>query len=320
MRLDICLATYNGAPWIGEFLNSLDAQTYANWRLIVSDDDSQDNTVDLIRDHFVNIPGKLMVVERDSVRAGVIKNFQDAIKASDADYILLADQDDVWVPEKIEVLYETMCNVEQGQRNIPTLVFSDLDLVDEQLQSLDRSWLSFSSASPSWAISFGQLLCQNVVPGCSMMLNRSLTDLSLPFPPKIIMHDWWLLLICSAFGKVGFCPDRLVRYRRHIDAHTYLELEQEGPMSRLYRYLSGGFAGRKTMRDMYERTVLQARLFAHTYKNHLEGLHEGGSIQKVLEAYMASLEKGWLLRRWLLMKHHIRYSSLLDTVKFYIYI
>lgn len=318
MRLDVCLATYNGAPWIKEFLNSLDAQTYTNWRLIVSDDDSQDDTIELIREHFVNTPEKLIIVQRKSMHTGVIKNFQDAIEASDADYILLADQDDFWIPKKIEILYETMRNVEQGQHDMPTLVFSNLEMVDEQLQSLDRSWWSFISATPSWATSFKGLLCQNVVPGCTMMLNRSLIDLSLPFPPGIIMHDWWLLLICSTFGKVGFCPDRLVRYRRHVDAHTYLE--QEGPLSRINRYLSGGFAGRKKMRDMYERTVLQARLFAHTYKNHFETLHEGSSIQKVLEAYMASSEKGWWLRRWLLMKNHVRYASLIGTVKFYMYI
>lgn len=317
MRLDICLATYNGMPWIKEFLNSLDAQTYGDWRLIVSDDGSRDGTVDWIREHFVHRPRKLVMVERDCVGLGVIRNFQDAIDASDAEYVLLADQDDVWLPNKLDVLYQTIRRVEQG-RGAPALVFSDLEVVDEQLRLLDTSWWSFSSTDPAWGTSFCGLICQNVVPGCAMMLNRSLIDLGVPFPPGTLMHDWWLLLVCSAFGKVGYCSDPLVRYRRHVDAHTYWR--KEGTVSKLSRYLSGGYAGRRKMKDIYEKTVLQGKSFAEAYGDRLEALEGGSSMSRALNAYIASSGKGWGLRRCLLIKHHLRHVTWLETAKFYMYI
>lgn len=317
-RLDICLATYNGMPWIKEFLSSLDAQTYENWRLIVSDDDSCDGTVEQIRAHFVHSPGKLVVVQRDSTGLGVIRNFQDAIDASNAEYVLLADQDDVWQPNKLERLYQTMRRIEAEQRSMPALVFSDLEVVDEQLQLLDASWWSFSSTSPAWANSFRGMLCQNVVPGCAMMLNRILIDLALPFPPKILMHDWWLLLVCTAFGKVGSCRDSLVRYRRHADAHTYLE--QEALVSKLSRCLSGGYAGRRMMKNVYGKTVLQAKSFVNAYGDRLEALQGGWSMRQALDAYIMSSEKGWWQRRWILMQGHFKMASLFQTVKFYLYI
>ena len=311
------MATYNGASWIKDFLNSLDVQTYEDWRLIVSDDNSKDGTIELIKDHFSQNSEKLVIVRRDQAGLGVIKNFQDAIDASNAEYILLADQDDVWRPEKLDVLYQTMRQVEQ-ERGTPALVFSDLEVVDEQLRLLDASWWSFSSAKPTWVTSFRGLICQNVVPGCAMMLNRSLIDLALPFPPGTLMHDWWLLLVCSAFGKVGFCHDSLVRYRRHADAHTYWG--KEGFITRLSQHLSARYATRRKTKDIYERTVLQGRSFAEAYGDKLVAVEGGSSMNKALDAYITSLERGWWRRRWLLMINRFRCASLMETVKFYMYI
>ena len=106
--IDICLATYDGAAWVQEFLNSLDAQTYTDWRLVVSDDASKDGTLEIIRIHFTNTPEKLSIVQRERTGAGVVQNFQDAIEASSSEYILLADQDDVWMPEKLRALLAVM--------------------------------------------------------------------------------------------------------------------------------------------------------------------------------------------------------------------
>ena len=144
-RVDICLATYNGAQWIGAFLASLDAQTYTNWRLVVSDDYSADDSLDLINSYFQEKPEKLKIVKRVGGDRGVLQNFQNAIDGSDSKYVLLADQDDIWLPDKIEKLSTAMIDVER-EDVVPALVFSDLKVVDEQLVPIHTSWWEIGRA------------------------------------------------------------------------------------------------------------------------------------------------------------------------------
>lgn len=313
MKIDICLATYNGAPWIDDFLNSLDAQTYQDWRLLVSDDASIDNTLELIKSHFKNRPDKLLLVQRTITGEGVIKNFQDALDASSAHYILLADQDDVWLPEKLMVLHARMREIEQD-RKIPALVFSDLEVVDDHLNTVNKSWWAFMSVKPDWAMSFKGALYQNIVPGCAMMLNRSLLKMTLPLPKGIIMHDWWFLLVCSVFGNVGFCNEKLVRYRRHAEAHTYLD--KGGIMSTLRRQ----WGGRELLRKQYAKTVMQAQVFELFFQEKMDAVENGRANCQVLHDYIAVSNAGWWRRRWLLMKNGIHLTSVFRTFRFYIWI
>lgn len=310
-RVDICLATYNGAQWIGAFLASLDAQTYTNWRLVVSDDYSADDSLDLINSYFQEKPEKLKIVKRVGGDRGVLQNFQNAIDGSDSKYVLLADQDDIWLPDKIEKLSTAMIDVER-EDVVPALVFSDLKVVDEQLVPIHTSWWGLGRVRPDWAKSFTGVLCQNIVPGCAMMLNRRLLDIALPFPKGIIMHDWWFLLVCAAFGKVEYCSDRLVLYRRHSGAHTYFN--GGGWVANLIRRY-GDF---KTYREQYAATVRQAQIFESRFGAAKEELVMSHSCRRTLLDYIEASKSGWFRKRWLWMRNGIHLTSRMRTVKFYI--
>lgn len=310
-RIDICLATYNGAQWIGAFLASLDAQTYTNWRLVISDDYSEDDSLDLIYSYFQEKPEKLKIVKRVGGDRGVLQNFQNAIDGSDSKYVLLADQDDIWLPDKIEKLFSAMIDVERGHE-VPALVFSDLKVVDEQLIPIHSSWWGLGRVRPDWAKSFTGVLCQNIVPGCAMMLNRRLLDIALPFPKGIIMHDWWFLLVCAAFGKVEYCSERLVLYRRHSGAHTYFN--GGGWVTNLIRRY-GDF---KTYREQYAATVQQAQIFESRFGAAKEELVMPHSCRRTLLDYIEASKSGWFRKRWLWMRNGIHLTSKMRTVKFYI--
>lgn len=309
--IDICLATYNGARWIGEFLDSLDAQIHTDWRLIVADDASSDGTVELIRAHFAAAPDKLTVVERAGTGQGVVQNFADAIGAARSAYVLPADQDDVWVPAKLATMLAAMRRGEQGG-SVPTLVFSDLEVVDAGLAQLDPSWWNHTGMKPEWASSFKTMLSQNIVPGCAMMLNRRLLERAMPMPAGVIMHDWWFLLVALAIGRIEVCSEALVRYRRHPGAHTYWN--RGGVLSAVRRQ----FAGVAVIRRDYANTVAQARAFDLAFGEQLDATAEGRSKRRILRDYIRASTLGWWGKRWVCMRLRVHLVSVLQTTKFYI--
>jgi glycosyltransferase involved in cell wall biosynthesis len=311
-NLDICLATYNGATWIQEFLDSLDAQTYPNWRLIVSDDSSKDSTLDIIRAHFMSAPEKLVLVQRGRTGLGVVQNFQDAIEASDSEYVLLADQDDVWVPEKLATLLSLMRQTEQD--GAPALVFSDLEVVDEQLVNINQSWWSYISVKSNWAFNFNVILCQNIVQGCSMMVNRSLLKVALPFPGGVVMHDWWLLLVAQVFGVIGSSPSALVRYRRHSKAHTFIQ--KSGLLSAILRQVHSIEA----VRDHYKSTVVQTKAFERMFAGKMDATHNREVKLRALRKYIDISSYGGVRRRWSLLKNGFHMVSILRTFKFLLWV
>jgi glycosyltransferase involved in cell wall biosynthesis len=309
--IDICLATYNGAPWMAEFLDSLDAQTHTDWHLVVADDASNDGTLDLIRAHFAAAPAKLTIVERARTGEGVVQNFADAIGAARAAYVLPADQDDVWVPEKLATMLVAMRRGEQAG-SVPTLVFSDLEVVDAGLETIDPSWWSHTGMAPEWALSFKTMLSQNIVPGCAMMLNRRLLELAMPMPKGVIMHDWWFLLVALAFGRVEVCSEALVRYRRHPGAHTYWN--RGGILPAIRRQ----YANVGIIRRDYARTVAQARAFDLAFGAALDGRAEGRLKHSILRDFIRASTLGWWRKRWLCMRTGVHLVSVLQTTKFYL--
>ena len=312
-HIDICLATFNGAKWIVEFLDSLVAQTHSNWRLVVSDDGSSDETIDIIKNYFADKKNNFYLVPRDKTGLGVVRNFQDALFVSQAEYVLLADQDDVWHPSKIKTLLLLMQRTERKNKK-PTLVFSDLEVVDERLNTLDRSWWSYISIKPKWVMSLNAMLIQNIVPGCAMMINRSLLNFALPLPKCVVMHDWWFLLVALAFGNIVYCPDKLIQYRRHTEAFTYLGAG--GFLDKLSRQ----YQGIGIVRSDYSKTVIQAQAFQHLLKNNFSSSANKSRALYCVTSYLEASRKGWLLKRILLFRMRVHLISFIQTLKFYLYI
>lgn len=307
-ELDICMAMYNGAEWLEDFLWSIKRQTHSKWRLIVSDDGSNDGSLDILKSFFCNDPNRLVIVVRESIGRGIVRNFHDALAAARADYIFLADQDDVWLPDKLSKLYKLIKELE-GEDKSAALIFSDMLVVDEHLNTLSDSWWRYSGVTPKWVFSFKNMLCQNAVPGCSVVINRRLLDAALPIPASALMHDWWLLLVCSIVGKIAYCPDKIFLYRRHKKAATYSDMG--GVIAALGRFFFQG----KMVRSNFHDTVTQAISLKSVYEKRMSKPN-----LLVVQDYINASKENWIVKRWLFIKNGIRRTTLKGTFRFYFWI
>jgi glycosyltransferase involved in cell wall biosynthesis len=209
--VDIALATYNGERFLPMFLDSLVRQSYVNLRLVVSDDRSSDATMGAVRSYADRID--ICIVD-EHPRMGVVKNFEHALQACSANYVVLADQDDVWHADKIRLLLTRMLDEEvKVGSTVPILTFSDLSLVDEKGKLLASSFFRATLKSPYAHHPMDFAFC-NHIPGCATMLNRPLLDLALPFPPTPA-HDWWINLVAVSAGQLSYVGTPLVDYRQH---------------------------------------------------------------------------------------------------------
>ncbi len=215
------MATYNGERFIREQIESILNQTYQNWRLLIHDDGSSDRTLDIIKRYSSKYPEKIILIE-DGVKCGGAKeNFAHLIEITKRgfinayDYIMFADQDDVWLPEKIELTLEKMIYMEaKFNYTPPLLVHTDLKVVDSNLNLISESFWNFQKINPL-RNSLNYLLFQNTVTGCTVMINKKLLNLLTEIPKEAIMHDYWIALIAAAFGQICPISEQTILYRIH---------------------------------------------------------------------------------------------------------
>ncbi len=214
--VNIVLAIYNGENYLPEFLESLEKQNVFGWKLLYRDDGSSDKSVTILE----NFKSKKFEINKkyDSLgNIGVINNFSSLLSQSTGKYVMLADQDDIWYPDKIATSLAAIQKMEKDDTGKikPALVFSDLHVVDDNLNITHPSFIKMQGLEQLCQPSFLQLLTQNVAPGCTMIVNRALLDLALPIPVDIAMHDWWLIQVASLFGRIDFLKKPTIAYRQH---------------------------------------------------------------------------------------------------------
>ncbi len=215
-KIDILLASFNGAPFLREQLESVLRQSCAEWRFIIRDDGSTDSTVQEIQLFAGQEPGTILLTDEDPLSRGVCGNFATLLEKSSADHVMFCDQDDVWLPNKISNTLAAMKSAEQQYGvDTPLLVHTDLRVVDEQLQAVAPSLWRYQKLFPQRGSQLSRLLPQNVVTGCTVMINRSLAKLALPIPEVAVMHDWWLALVAALFGQVVYLDEATILYRQH---------------------------------------------------------------------------------------------------------
>ena len=217
-KVAILLATYNGEKYIKEQLDSIIGQSFSDWHLLIHDDGSKDETVKIIKEYEEKFPEKISILE-GAPQGGAKKNFFYLMKNVDAPYIMFADQDDVWLKDKVKLSVEKMLEAEKEiGSDKPILVFADLKVVDEKLEVISESMNKFQSLDPK-RVKPENLMIQNVVTGCTSLINKKLLELSVKECDlsKVIMHDWWYALIAAEFGKVSYLDEAVILYRQHGD-------------------------------------------------------------------------------------------------------
>lgn len=214
--VEILMATYNGARYLGEQIDSILGQTYSHWRLLVNDDGSSDGTVDIVR-AYAEKDDRIQLLSLENERHDAAGNFLALLAVSSAPYVMFCDQDDVWLPNKVQLELEAMKDLEREHgADVPLLVFTDSTVVDEDLNVLNPSFSSTLPYAP-FAITLPQLMVDNVAQGCSMMLNRALSKQTLAYPLSDLfgMHDYWIMIVAKVFGRTKYLPIPTARYRQH---------------------------------------------------------------------------------------------------------
>ncbi len=258
-KVDILLATYNGEAFLSEQLDSLLSQTQRDIHIIIRDDGSTDGTRAIIKEYQQRYP-QIEFVEGEN--AGPQGNFSKLMALSQSDYALFCDQDDVWKRDKVAKSLALMHRLEsQFGKTTPLLVHTDLCVADKNLKELSPSFLAYANLNPKRE-SLNRLLVQNVVTGCTMLMNRSLLDLSQPIPKEALMHDWWVALVASAFGKIGFLPESTLYYRQH--GKNQLGAIKYSPLTLIKKGLARLFS-KKAENSNYR----QAEAFLLRYKERL---------------------------------------------------
>lgn len=218
--ISVCIPTYNGEKYIREQLDSILSQTKSVDEIIISDDSSTDSTIEIIKSYN---DSRIRVIENQKFNSPIF-NLENALKHSKGDYIFLADQDDLWNNNKVEVM---MNHLQKNQ-----LVVSNGQLINNEGDILEDSIFNIYNSKKG----FIKNLITNSYMGCCMAFRRDLLNYTLPFPKKIAMHDLWIGLNAELFYSVYFCDNKLLSYRRHGSNLAPLRGESSYPLSYKIRY------------------------------------------------------------------------------------
>lgn len=208
VAISVVIATYNGERYLREQMDSIVGQLGAADELVVSDDHSTDSTRTILSGYEAE---GITIVDTEG-RLGPIRNFEHALRFARGEIIVLADQDDVWLPGRLDRIREYFAA--SGSRY--DLLVLDSDIVDGALNTTQGSLFSLLSAGTG----FVKNIVRNTYVGCHMAFRHELLDIALPFPPSIPMHDVWLGLVSESVGPVTFAPGKTMLFRRYGNNHT----------------------------------------------------------------------------------------------------
>ncbi|MDB5275225.1 MAG: alpha-L-Rha alpha,3-L-rhamnosyltransferase [Ferruginibacter sp.] len=209
--ISILLCTYNGADYLEEQIQSLLHQTYPNIEIIISDDASTDKTSNILKKYTSN---PKITINFNEKNVGLQRNIGVAAALSNGRFICFSDQDDYWLPRKVERLFNSIGSY--------SLVYSDSKLVDSKGNSLNKNLSDFRKLQD--VMDSKGFSVDNAVSGHSMMATRELLNVALPIPEEHF-HDWWIAVQASNLNGIKYLDEKLTLYRQHTKNITpsYIE-------------------------------------------------------------------------------------------------
>ncbi len=301
-RVSIVLSTYNGEKYLKEQLDSILTSSYQDIDLFIRDDGSSDRTMELLEAYHGKEPERIYI-RRNEVNLGYTLNFLEGICDTTADYVMLCDQDDVWMPNKIRDTLNRMRHMEaQLGKDTPLAVFTDATLVDEKLHQLHESFFLAGKLNPR-RTDLAHILMENKLIGCTVMINASLRRIlkSRRLPQKARYHDWWIALIAASCGKIGFLPDRTMLYRQHgfnvVGSRSFLS------------YIRDRISSLQKQKGALLAVEQQAEEFAELYRDYLSEAN-----LEVLGQFAGLQHAGFLQRRVLILKYGFFKTGLIRNI------
>jgi rhamnosyltransferase len=297
MKVNILMSTYNGQQFLAEQIRSIQDQSYTDWTLFIRDDGSSDNTKEILKD-FEHQDSRIHLIDNDkSDNLGVIKSFHKLVNHDRADYYFFSDQDDVWLPNKLEL---SLKEAQNYLADLPLMVYMDLKVVNQDLEIMTESMVKSQSHHANTELV--QELTENTVTGGVAMINHALAEMWQE-TDDILMHDWYLALLASAFGNLVF-------------------IDQPGE---LYRQHSDNVLGARTLSKRFKKWIRPHILFAVYWdliKNsqkqarHLLQMPLSQSNRELIEAFVTIMDKPMLERFRILRKYGLKKNKAFHTLVF----
>ena len=297
MKVNILMSTYNGQQFLAEQIRSIQDQSYTDWTLFIRDDGSSDNTKEILKD-FERQDSRIHLIDSDkSDNLGVIKSFHKLVNHDRADYYFFSDQDDVWLPNKLEL---SLKEAQYYLADLPLMVYMDLKVVNQDLKIMTESMVKSQSHHANTELV--QELTENTVTGGVAMINHALAEMWQE-TDDILMHDWYLALLASAFGNLVF-------------------IDQPGE---LYRQHSDNVLGARTLSKRFKKWIRPHILFAVYWdliKNsqkqarHLLQMPLSQSNRELIEAFVTIMDKPMLERFRILRKYGLKKNKAFHTLVF----
>lgn len=290
--ITILLATFNGEKYIAEQIESILMQTVVNWKLVIQDDCSTDETVTIVKQYMKRNPSKINLIVRTRSSGSAKNNFSSMLKLVDTEYMMTCDQDDVWLPNKIEITMLKMKEMEvRVGKDTPLLVHSDLKVVDRNLKIISESMFQRQNLDFN-RDKLNNLLVQNIVTGCTMMVNAALLNVVQEVPEQAIMHDWWMAIIASAYGKIGFVNTPTILYRQHSNN------EIGSKNARSLHYNLRRMLAIKQAKSVLLDTYVQAKTFTEIYENQFTI-----PLLEIANAYINIPKHNKVKRLWIIQRY-----------------
>ena len=313
-KVIVLLATYNGAEFLSDQIQSIQGQTISNWTLLVRDDGSEDNTRDVL-ETLAAKDKRIRCIHDTRECLGAARNFGELMQVASvegADIIFFSDQDDVWLPTKMMEQIDALGKMEDSYgRDTPILVYSDLEVVDRWLEPIHHSFMRYQGLTHEAKSPLRVLMTQNFVTGCATAINRPLLELAIPLPADVIMHDWWLALCAAACGQIGYLQNSTLQYRQHgsnqIGAQRFLYMMN--PFSpRTRRRLKEG--GRQFFKSIRQAALLSERIVSR-------GIPCSVKTLSLLERFAACAQEGRLRRLWTVSQLGLRRQGVFRQLSLY---
>ncbi|MXV51719.1 glycosyltransferase [Pedobacter sp. HMF7647] len=282
-EISVVMATYNGERFLAEQLQSIISQTFPPAEIIICDDGSTDGTVAILEEFALKY--SFIKIYKNERTLGVVANFKKGVSLTKENtYIAFADQDDIWLPEKLEHGIRTGLLTD----NVPATCYSDLEVITESGDFRYRSFWE-TMLLDKYQHTFDTVLFKNPIAGCTMLMNPEMRRFVADIPAKGVLHDAWLGLCAFTFGNVYKIDVPLVRYRQHDKNITFQAGKKKDRRAvRLMKELTAAIRGENLLKD-------QMRLVKAFYEQYQAEIPQ--QKKNMLKSFLSLDNKGYMWQK-----------------------
>ena len=305
-NVQILLATYNGARFIREQLDSLFNQTYQNFTILIRDDGSTDNTMQIVKEYEQKYPSKIECVADNKKNVGATQNFGILMQQATANYIFFCDQDDIWLENKLALCLEELIKLETQFPTAPCMVYTDMESIEETGKTTANSVWKQLNLHPKY-FTLNRLLIQNIPHGCTMGINKKMLALAVPLPPEAILHDQWIALLAAVCGKHSAIYTPLVLLRNHAQNVT----RKKNSLTEKTKRFSANFFSNETYEYFITIRVKQAKALLLRIKTYATPTQID-----IINAFIQLENTKGITRKKIILKYQFFRTTIRHTLKF----